>query len=332
MSSVNQEIDGQAADWATKRNLGELTPEEESAFEAWLTADIRHFGAYGRAEAVLARLERIPGSAIREVRARQVALTPAWTRRRVVLAGSIAASVAAAVCIGAALLQSDLSGSFATGIGQVREVVLSDGSIVTLNTNSRISVKYTEEQREIHLVQGEALFDVAKNKKRPFIVLAGDMQVRAVGTSFTVSMLPQRPIQVLVKEGVVELNRISNGKTTPVRVSANTEALALRDVPIVAAGVPKVKIERDLAWKFGQIAFDNQTLRDAAQEFARYSDVRIVIDPTVANRTVTGLFASNDPISFAKGAAAVLKLQVEVSDGEVRLFDGMNSQGVGKPE
>ena len=332
MSSVNQEIDGQAADWATKRNLGELTPEEESAFEAWLTADIRHFGAYGRAEAVLARLERIPGSAIREVRARQVALTPAWTRRRVVLAGSIAASVAAAVCIGAALLQSDLSGSFATGIGQVREVVLSDGSIVTLNTNSRISVKYTEEQREIHLVQGEALFDVAKNKKRPFIVLAGDMQVRAVGTSFTVSMLPQRPIQVLVKEGVVELNRISNGKTTPVRVSANTEALALRDVPIVAAGVPKVKIERDLAWKFGQIAFDNQTLQDAAQEFARYSDVRIVIDPTVANRTVTGLFASNDPISFAKAAAAVLKLQVDVSDREVRLFDGMNSRGVGKPE
>jgi len=333
MSSVNQEIDGQAANWATKRNLGEPTPEEEAAFEAWIAADIRHFGAYGRAEAVLARLERIPGSAIRKMCARQVTIAPVWTRRRVVLAGSVAASAAAAVCIGAVLLQGDLSESFATGIGQVREVVLSDGSIVTLNTNSRISIKYTEERREIHLVQGEALFDVAKNKKRPFIVLAGDMQVRAVGTSFTVSMLPQRPIQVLVKEGVVELNRISsNRKTTPVRVSANTQALALRDVPIVAAGVPKAKIERDLAWKLGQIAFDNQTLQDAAQEFARYSDVRIVIDAAVADRTVTGLFASNDPISFAKAAAAVLKLQVEVSDGKVRLFDRMNSRGVGKPE
>ena len=171
-----------------------------------------------------------------------------------------------------------------------------------------------------------------RNKKRPFIVRAGDMQVRAVGTSFTVSMLPQRPIEVLVKEGVVELNRIGNQETAPVRVSANTQALALRDVAIVAARVPKAKIERDLAWKFGQIAFDNQTLQDAAQEFARYSEVRIVIDPTVANRTVTGLFASNDPITFAKAAAGVLKLQVEVNDREVRLFGGMNSPGVGKPK
>jgi transmembrane sensor len=328
MASVNQEIDNRAAAWATKRNLGVLTPEEDAVFETWLAADIRHLGAYGRAEAVLARLERIPGSAIVGLRADEAPTV--WTRRRVVLSGSIAASIAAAFVGGAALWQSHQNETFATGIGQVREVVLADGSIVTLNTNSSVTVNYTKDRRNIHLVRGEALFDVAKNKHRPFIVLAGDMLVRAVGTSFTVSMLPQRPIQVLVKEGVVELARISAPRSASVRVSANTQVLMTHDVPIVAAGVPKAKIERDTAWQFGRIAFDNQTLRDAAQEFSRYSDVRIVVDSSAANRTVTGLFVANDPVGFAKAAALVLRLQVAVSDREVRLFDGDNAGGVGK--
>lgn len=328
MASVNQEIDSRAAEWATKRNLGVLTPEENAVFEAWLAADIRHLGAYGRAEAVLARLERIPGSAISDMRAAEIPTV--WTRRRVVLSGGIAASIAAAFIGGAALWQNNQNETFATGIGQVREVVLADGSIVTLNTNSSVTVRYTKERRDIHLVRGEALFDVAKNKHRPFVVFAGDMQVRAVGTSFTVSMLPQRPIQVLVKEGVVELASVSAPKSTPVRVSANTQALATHDVPIVAASVPKAKIERDTAWRFGRIAFDNQTLRDAALEFSRYSDVHIVVDSSAANRTVTGLFVANDPVGFAKAAASVLKLQIAVSDREVRLFDGDNTRGVGK--
>ena len=328
MASVNQEIDNRAAEWATKRNLGALTPEEFVVFEAWLAADIRHLGAYGRAEAVLARLERISGSAVGDMRTAEAPMV--WTRRRVVLSGSIAASVAAALVGGVGLWQSNQNETFATGIGQVREVVLADGSIVTLNTNSSVMVRYTKERRDIHLVRGEALFDVAKNKHRPFVVFAGDMRVRAVGTSFTVSMLPQRPIQVLVREGVVELARISAPRSASVRVSANTRALATHDVPIVAAGVPKAKIERDTAWQFGRIAFDNQTLRDAAQEFSRYSDVRIVVDSSAANRTVTGLFVANDPVGFAKAAASVLKLQIAVSDREVRLFDGDNAGSVGK--
>jgi len=328
MASANQEIDSRAAAWATKRNLGILTPEEDAVFEAWLAADIRHLGAYGRAEAVLARLERIPGSAIGDMHAAEAPTL--WTRRRVVLSGSIAASVAAAFVGGVALWQSHQNETFTTGIGQVREVVLADGSVVTLNTNSSVTVSYTRDRRDIHLVRGEALFDVAKNKHRPFIVVAGDMQVRAVGTSFTVSMLPQRPIQVLVKEGVVELARVSAPKSTSVRVSANTQALATHDVPIVAAGIPKAKIERDTAWQFGRIAFDNQTLQDAALEFSRYSDVHIVVDSSAANRTVTGLFVANDPVGFAKAAASVLKLKVAVGDREVRLFNGDNAGGVGK--
>lgn len=325
MSVVNEAIDRQAAEWAVKRDLGGLTPEEQSAFDSWLAADVRHLGAYGRAEAVLGRLERVRSDAVDELRSRAPSEPPLWARRRVILTGGIAASFAAAAIIGTALWETQREQVYTTGLGQVREIPLADGSLVVLNTNSAVSVRFTRERREIHLVRGEALFDVAKNKKRPFIVLAGDMQVRAVGTSFTVSMLPQQPIRVLVKEGVVELDRSGATQSAPIRLKAYTQALAPRDEPIVAAGVAQSKIDRTLAWQYGRIAFDNQTLQDAVGEFARYSDVRIVVDPAVANRTVTGLFVSNDPVGFAKAAASVLKLRIELNDKEIRLSAKPNS-------
>lgn len=302
-----------------KRDLGELSAKEQAEFDSWIAADIRHLGAYGRAEAVLGRLERVRSIAIERLRASEPEKPALWARREIILSGGLAASFAAAGIVGVTLWQSEREQVFSTGLGQVREVPLADGSLVVLNTNSKVSVRFTRDKRDIHLLQGEALFDVAKNKKRPFVVSVGDMQVRAVGTSFTVSMLPQRPIQVLVKEGVVELNRTGADKAAPVRVKAYTQALAPQDAPIVAAGVPQSKLDRTLAWQFGRIAFDNETLQNAINEFARYSDVRIIVDPAVAGRTVTGLFASNDPIGFARTAASALRLQVEVNDKEVRL-------------
>ena len=321
MSTVNQEIDRQAAEWAVKRDLRDLSAAEQTAFEAWLATDIRHLGAYGRAEAVLGRLERVHTSALDPLRSSRPVEAVQWPRRRFMMAGGIAASAAAVAMVGTAFWQNAHEQVFATGLGQVKEVPLADGSLVILNTNSKVAVRFTPERREIHLLQGEALFDVAKNKKRPFVVFAGDMRVRAVGTSFTVSMLPQRPIQVLVKEGVVEINRDGPSKEVPVRVRANSQALALRDAPIVAAEVAQSKVDRTLAWQYGRIAFDNESLADAVSEFARYSDVRIVLDPAVEKRTVTGLFVSNDPIGFAKAAAAVLKLQVAIGEHEVRLSE-----------
>ena len=319
MSSINHEIDRLAADWATKRDLQRLSTEEQAEFEAWLAADARHLGAYGRAEAVLSRLERLNG----------VALDPApegdtqpsgWTRRRILLTGCAAASLVTGV--GIALVRNRVQQeTFSTEIGEMRKVVLADGSVVSLNTNSEILVQFTNEARNIDLLRGEALFDVAKNKHRPFIVSAGDTRVRAVGTSFTVSRLPRRPIQVLVREGVVELQRTDALETMPVRAGANIRAIVQPGAPIVTVAMPEEKLARDLAWQRGDIALDNQTLADAADEFARYSEVRIIVDPGVSNKTVTGLFASNDPVGFARATASVLKLQMEVKGSEVRIFE-----------
>jgi transmembrane sensor len=322
MSSLNQEIDKKAADWAAQRDLRTLSPGEQREFDSWLAADIRHLGAYGRAEAVLARLERLHSAAVTDPAA-GVADAPRWSRRRMVLAGSAAASFAGLAAMGRVAWESIYPNKshpeeyFATTIGQTHEVRLADGSIMTLNTSTKAIVHFTDEAREIHLLQGEALFDVAKNKQRPFIVTAGDTKVRAIGTSFTVSMLPAQPILVLVREGVIELQRTT--MAAPVRASANVQVLAPPNAPIATVAIPQAQVERDLAWQFGKIAFDNQSLREAAEEFARYSDVRIIVDPEVADRTVTGLFVSSDPIGFAKAAASVLKLRLDVNGREVRI-------------
>lgn len=89
--------------------------------------------------------------------------------------------------------------------------------------------------------------------------------------------------------------------------------------PIVTHDVPPEKLARTLAWEVGLIDFDNEPLEQAAEEFARYSNVRIVIDPMIADRTVTGIFASNNPVGFAKATAKVLKLRVEMGNEEVRI-------------
>lgn len=299
------------------RDLG-LTPAQQEEFEQWLKADKRHLGAYARAEGALIRVDRVHGGA-RDISS-TLAQAPSWTRRRLILTGSVAAGIAGAGIFGAGLWKRNREQLLSTGKGEVREVLLADGSVVKLNTNSKVEIRYTEALRNVHLLEGEALFDVAKNKARPFIVQAKDTLVRAVGTSFTVSVLPQRAVRVLVKEGVVELKRANAVASAPVRVSANNQAIAPRDAPITSTPIAQSKLARNLAWEYGRIAFDDQTLQDAANEYARYSDIQIVVDPAVANMTVTGSFASNDPVGFARTAASTLDLQVEVNGREVKIF------------
>jgi transmembrane sensor len=241
------------------------------------------------------------------------------TRRGMILTGSIAASLGLLLPGSYATWRYLHRQGYATQIGETQVVPLGDGSVITLNTNSRVTVNYTKSIREIHLLEGEALFDVAKNKRRPFVVVAGDTQVRAVGTSFTVKLLPDRPLLVLVQEGTVEVKRPAIPQAPPVRVSVNSKAVAPEDAPIETHAVEPTEISRALAWRVGRISFDNETLKDAAGEFSRYSSIEIQIDPSVADETITGLFVSNDPVGFARAAATSLNLRADIGAREVRI-------------
>lgn len=322
----SREVDDRAAEWVARIEAGELTPQEDAALQAWLDEDARHFGAYAKARAVLAHTDRARAlgpdfdiNGVMESNARPTA-QPMHTRRSIMRTGSIAASVAVLGSGGFVANRILRPSGYATQIGETRVVPLEDGSIVTLNTNSKIEVSFTPERRDVRLVQGEALFDVAKNKKRPFIVDANGTAVRAVGTSFTVTLLPDQPVRVLVREGKVEISRPKVSVAPPVYLNANAKAVAPADAPIQVATVAPSDVTRALSWRIGRLSFEGEPLGEAAATFARYSDVRIEIgDTTVARETVTGLFVSNDPVGFSKAVALSLGLRAEVRGNVVRL-------------
>jgi transmembrane sensor len=314
-----REIDAEAALWAARVDSGPLSPDRAQAFADWLASDVRCPGAFGRMRAVALATEKARALGP-DFKPSDFAPSFTPSRRVMLQAGS---AMAATMLVGAAGAWQVLRhhGRYRTGKGEVRVIALKDGTVVTLNTASEIVVDYSDKLRAVELVNGEALFDVAKNRARPFIVGAGDTSVRVVGTSFTVRRLETAPVQVLVREGIVEVFKPTMIDARPLRITANTRAVAVAEMPEIAAKpIPVAQLHRELAWQDGHIAFEGQTLQQAAAEFSRYSDVRIVIDdPELAHEEIAGLFRANDPVGFAETIAISLNAHARVSEGEVRL-------------
>ena len=315
-------IEDAAAAWAVRLDRALLTPAEQAELDSWLAADPRRLGAFARARAVMAFADRArilePGydSSGLEV---HDGFTLQRPTRRWALAGSsaLAAGVAlAAVGIGFQFWTS--AQRYETERGEVRRLPLADGTVMTLNTASKLAVKYSNARRDIRLIQGEALFDVAKNPQRPFIVDTGDLRVRAVGTSFTVRKLAGRPTEVIVREGVVELTRPD--AIGVVRLQANQRAYAQPDDRISLSALGPDAVAREMAWQQGRISFEGTSLAEAAEDFVRYSDPQISIDdPSVAKETISGLFSANNPQAFAKAVALALNLNVRTEGGKIHL-------------
>lgn len=314
------EIDLAAAEWAARVDRG-LTVDEEQALDAWLTGDPRRAGAYGKVHGISLYTRRVKALGVSYEPAKFRPSGVSLSRRGVLLAGggALAAGVAGVAMIQLGMIERGQR--YSTRLGEVNVTPLADGSVMTLNTASRVLVNFSGEARTVHLLEGEALFDVAKDVTRPFVVEAGETSVRAVGTSFSVRRLASTPVRVLVREGVVEVSRRAMAASAPVRIAANTRAIApVRGEAIAAIAVAAPEVGRELAWREGRIAFEGETLLEAAEQFTRYSSTRIVIDdPSVAAEEITGLFQANDPVGFAQSVAISFDLGVEISTGEVRL-------------
>lgn len=317
MSNDRTNIDGIAAAWVAREDRGPLSPQEREQLDAWLGSDRRHLGAHARARAVFVHFDRA-----RALGPQQDPVAGGSEDRRVAGRRSRrwfwAAGMAACLCV--AVLVRMTGGHYGTGIGEVRRVPLPDGSAITLNSDSEVEVDFDDSMRRVRLLRGEALFDVAKDRGRPFVVEAASTRVTAVGTSFTVNRVSDRKVQVLVREGVVELVDDAREQQPPVRLEANTWAVATpaRKPDVQPLRTPEV--ERRLAWREGMLSFSGTTLADAAAQFARYSEVRIIIDdPAVAQLRVVGLYSATDPMGFAQAVAVSLGLQAEHAPGGVRL-------------
>lgn len=304
-------IDAKAAEWVAREDRGALSPEETAERDAWLSADTRHLGAYARMRAIMLRCERLYRG--EQATDRHVTARPAWRPGPWPL--RIAAALAAvALTLGTWTYLDRAVGTHSTRLGEVLRVPLEDGSIITMNTETRVRVSFDARGRNIELLRGEAMFDVAKDKQRPFTVKAGDARVVAVGTSFQVRRSPHA-VSVLVREGIV---KVSEGDARTLQLLANDKAwMPERSRPLVSR-VDSAEVNRALAWRDGMIAFNGQSMEDVSREFARYSPIRIRIDdPQVARLRVIGLFSATDPIGFSRAAAQSMGLEVSQSESEI---------------
>ncbi len=308
------EIDATAAAWAARADRGPLSPEDQARLEAWAAVDPRRAGAYARALAVSAHLDRAQGLG-KDFAPKLHPAARALDRRRLILSGGLLAAASVVGVIG--FVAMDRGARLTTRKGDIRRASLADGSAATLNTDTRLRTAFDDGSRRITLLQGEALFDVAKDADRPFVVTAGEVRVRAVGTSFTVRRLDDGAVAVVVREGVVEVTR---GNEPPVRLAAAQAIEVAAGVPLAPTAIGGQAVERAMAWRQGMIDLDGLTLGEAAGQFARYSDRRIVIDdPAVAGLKVAGLFSASDPEGFARAAALSLGLTAEPRADGVRL-------------
>jgi transmembrane sensor len=313
-------INLRASRWLAARDAGPFTPAESDEFNRWLDADIRHRVAYLRMEANWKRAERL-----RELKPLdgqvQADLLAKPARRRWPLA--LAASVLVAALAGAWVWQQQFGWQHHdTGVGCLEHIVLEDGSVIDLNTNSDLRVRLSDDGRHVRLLRGEARFQVAHDTRRPFTVEAAGTAVRAVGTSFSVRVHDSRQVDVLVAEGQVAVatERLAGPAAGVSQLEAGDEAVVLPDRMSVSRVEPQL-VARRMAWTSGRLEFRGETLADAVAEFNRYNRRQIrLAEPTLAALRVGGSFASTDPDSFVDALASAFDLHADnQNDGAILL-------------
>jgi transmembrane sensor len=317
-------IEAEATRWAIRLDAGPLSVEEQAQLDQWVASDPRRHGALVRARSAWLDADRLAALAgaglVVPGKAGIGAPEPASSHRgrmRFLIAASVAAL---AIALGTLWYGVTFRGQvYASEIGEVRRIELPDGSQLTLNTNTHARVRFQESGRTIELERGEALFKVAHDTSRPFIVRASDVHVRAVGTAFTVRVDDAR-VDVLVTEGVVDVSRAGTAGGVQ-RIAANQRA-------VIASSHSRVDIEpidsagmtRRLAWREGMLAFAGEPLSIAVAEINRYSRQALYVDdPELAARPVIGIFRANDAEGFANAAAATFKAEVVHADGAILL-------------
>lgn len=314
-----------ASAWLARCDRG-LTPAEQDDYLQWLREDPAHGQAIARLGRVWAGLDLLTEwrpehsaapnpdllSGVRPQGSR-------WWRAGWALA------IATAAALGFAWLARDridagsgaaVAHAFATDIGLHHEVQLADGSTLELNTATALRAEFSSRERAIVLTRGEALFQVAKDPVRPFLVHAGAVSVRAVGTSFVVHRRPDA-VEVLVTEGRVEVSA-GEGWSGPQPLAAYQQmTIPLRGgaaAPPEVTAVSDRTLERLLAWRQGRLEFMDEPLREVAGAFGRYSRARIeVADPALAEFRIGGSFRADDPEAFVRGLEANFGIQVDRS-------------------
>jgi transmembrane sensor len=364
MRSMNTQIYEEASEWVVRHRTDDLDRQARHRFDAWLRKSPQHVGAYLEMSSIWEGVPQIDGSLhpstdelIERSTAQGDIVSLRQSRKPDLLAPvsvskflySLAATLIVAVGIaGWFYLQR---GVYATGVGEQRMVTLLDGSVIELNARSRIKVRYNDHQRSVDLLQGQALFHVAKNPVKPFIVASNGTYVRAVGTQFDVYRKSAGTV-VTVVEGRVAVKAPSAGAdiAPPVgelvtgRRSSESGLAPMPANPRDAAPSPNehevllgageqwvvdqtvssspkpTNVEAATAWTQQRLVFDSTPLTDVAEEFNRYNHRRLVIeDSGLRTLHISGSFSSTDPTLLLRFLRAQPGILVNETIEEIRI-------------
>lgn len=318
-------IRAQAAVWVTDLHGPERSPELEAGVRRWLAEDPRHAQAFELATDAWQRSGNLPAHLPEEPRTAMplAASTRVRHASHATRVGLARAVVLTLVLAAAFYLLKDPS--LSTGYAEQKTVELSDGTEVTLNANSRVSVDYTDRVRQVTLDRGEALFSVTKHQSRPFVVIMGSRKVIALGTSFEVRRedTTEHSFTVTLIEGRVAIESLAAPDLLPVEpmdAILLNPGQRLRFAANSPDSVDSPAIDKVTAWRHGQLIFEDTSIREAAREFNRYGKRRLSIDPSVSEKLrVGGVFRIGDPDSFAHAMANAYRLRIIERTDELKL-------------
>lgn len=327
------EIADEATGWVVRMHSDQVTSEDERLFAAWLAESEAHGAAYDRENARWSGMGSLRHSALAmtelaELREETPELPEQKPSRRGLLAASLAGGAIAATGGGWLGWQTFFATeAYATEIGEQSRFILSDGSAVTLNTDSMLRVKFSEKERRLWLDRGQAFFAVAHNPARPFRVFVGDDEVRAVGTAFDVRRDGQRA-QVTIEDGSVAIYRGADVE----RLDATPATVAEAGRQVVVAPAEQIEIavvdtRRVGAWRFGQMVLESDTLRTAVSEINRYNARQIVIaDPTLEDLAINGVFQTGRPEAFVEALTVAFPVEVRSEDERAIYLERRSSE------
>lgn len=308
----------EAMDWLLRLREAPDDPGLRRRVEAWVAAAPDHRRAWDRARetwqtlgevppATIAAWDRPPAAATgptptaaapgiaRAARGLRRGRTP--RRRRIGLAVAALATAACLALVLAPALLLRLQADHVTAAAEIRQITLGDGSVVRLAPESAIGLRFTAERRAVTLLAGDAFFDVAPDARRPFVVEAEDLRVRAIGTAFGVG-LSERAISVEVVSGIVGVNSegARSGGTLPFDERLD-RGQALRFDRATRAVALERKAPGDLAaWRQGTLLVVDASIAEVVETLRRYRSGWIVIaDDRLAAQRVNGLYDLRNP-------------------------------------
>ena len=335
---ATQAIIEAANEWLLAMHEEGVSAAEEQAFADWLRESPVHVREYLKAETVFASLESVDAARRIDVEALlasgddtvvelQSSVRSSHSTGTTAAVTSVvaeaergeganrhtalwAAAATVLLAIAAVFWYSTLPrvDVYTTGLGEQRRLVLEDGSIIDMNTQSELIVRMTKAQRFIDLVEGEALFTVARDPGRPFIVASDHATVRALGTQFNVHKRNDE-VLVTVLEGRVAVEHTAalinssgpavTAEEAPVELGAGDAAEVLPAAPIRT--VAKVNTERTIAWTERRLIFDNEPLSAVVAEFNRYNTRQLVIDDaSLGNLYISAVFDADQPMALVR--------------------------------